>query len=50
MRIKPSFLELNATRLIDSDRANDVSSHGRAAQVASIKPRVESAYAITCGA
>ena len=41
--IKPSFLELNATRLMILDRANDVSSHGRAVQVASIKTRVESA-------
>jgi hypothetical protein len=42
--IKPSFLELNATRLINLDRANDVTSHGRAVKVASIKTRVESAY------
>jgi hypothetical protein len=34
---RPSFLDLNATRLIDLDRAKDVSSHGRAAQVNSIK-------------
>ena len=39
--VKPSFLELNATRLITLDRANDVSSHGRAVQVDSIQPRVE---------
>ena len=36
--ITPSFLELNAVRLINLDRANDVSSHGRAVQVDSIKP------------
>jgi len=41
--IKPSFLESHATRLINLGRANDVSSHGRAMQVDSIKPRVESA-------
>ena len=41
--IKPSFLELNATRLINLDRANDVSSHDRAAHAVSIKTRVESA-------
>ena len=38
--IKPSFLELNATRLINLDCANDVSSSGRAVhvQVDPIKP------------
>jgi hypothetical protein len=41
--IKPSFLELNATLLMNLDRANDVSSHGRAVQVDSIKTRVETA-------
>jgi hypothetical protein len=45
--IKPSFLESNATRLINLDRANDVPSHGTAVQVAScIKTRVESADVI----
>jgi hypothetical protein len=43
--IKPSFLELIATRLINLDRANDVSSHGRAAQVASISKPVLKAKA-----
>ena len=43
--IKPSFLELNAsTHLINLDRSNNVSSHGRAVQVDSIKTRGESAY------
>jgi len=41
--IKPSFLELNTTRLINLDRANDVSSHVRAVQADSITTRVESA-------
>jgi hypothetical protein len=44
--IKPSFLELNATRLINLDRANNVSSRGRAVQVDSIKSRVESAFGV----
>jgi len=42
--IKPTLLELNATRLINLDRANDVSSDRWAVQVDSIKTRVESAY------
>jgi hypothetical protein len=45
--IKPSFLELNATRLINLDRANNVWSHGTAVQVGSIKTRVESASRIS---
>ena len=42
--INSSFLELNATRLINLDRANNVSSHGWAVQVDGIKPGVGSAY------
>jgi hypothetical protein len=42
--IKPSFLELKPTRLIDVDRDNDVSSNGWAVQVDSIETLVESAY------
>jgi len=44
--IKPSFLESNATRLTNLDRANAVSSHGGAVQVDSIKARVESACGV----
>jgi hypothetical protein len=40
---KPSFLELNATHLIDLDRANDVLSHGGALQLDIIETQVESA-------
>jgi len=43
---KPSFLELNATRMIDLDRAIDVLSNSRAVQVDSITTRVVSAYGV----
>ena len=45
--IKPPFLELNATRLINLTRANDVSSHDREVQVDSIKASVENAIGIS---
>ena len=44
--IKPSFLKLNATRLLNLDRANDVSSHDNSVQVDGIKARVERAYGV----
>ena len=46
--INTSFLELIATRQIDLDRANDVSSHGWAVQVDSIKTRVETSARLWC--
>jgi hypothetical protein len=36
--IKTSYIESNATFLINVDRANDVPSHGKAVQVDSINP------------
>ena len=38
---QPSFLDLNATRLMNLDRANYVSSHARAVHVTSIKSHLK---------
>lgn len=44
--MQPSFLESKSNRLMNLDRANDVSSQGRPVQADCIKTYVESAYGV----